>query len=129
MKNNGNNNGNKLTLSGVIKVLIAAAAAIIILFLIWFYRDKIKAWIASLRFVASGSAKTMDEFAKLGDTNRDGVIDSLDQKAIEDALNSKPGDANWNVSADLNGDGIVDVLDAQILSKHYGWRYANWIAQ
>jgi hypothetical protein len=33
---------------------------------------------------------------------------------------STPSSSNWNPNADLNGDNVVNILDAIILSNHFG---------
>jgi di/tricarboxylate transporter len=68
-----------------------------------------------------------EEFHKLGDVNRDGVIDIYDLVLVEVAYGSKPGDPYWNPDADLNGDGIVDDKDVAILTAHYGLTFEEWV--
>jgi beta-lactam-binding protein with PASTA domain len=66
--------------------------------------------------VASGSAVglVVSSGALRGDVNHDGQVDILDLVAVLEALGKKvsPGDPR-----DLNGDGIVNLKDAQILIR------------
>jgi hypothetical protein len=68
-----------------------------------------------------------EEFHRLGDVNRDGVIDDKDMALLSAAYGSTPGAPNWNPDCDLNGDGIVDITDIFIASKNYGLRYEDWV--
>jgi hypothetical protein len=68
-----------------------------------------------------------EEFHKLGDVNRDGVIDGKDLALVSKAYGSKPGDANWNPDADLNGDGVVDSYDLAIVTAHFGLKFEEWV--
>lgn len=73
-----------------------------------------------------------EEFHKLGDINRDGVIDQADLALLQASWGSKSGDPNWNPDCDLNGDGVVNVLDLGILSRNYGkdiWSWLRWPSQ
>ncbi|MDA0747104.1 MAG: cohesin domain-containing protein, partial [bacterium] len=46
-----------------------------------------------------------------GNSVPDGVVDSADLNAINDALFSQPGDANYNTYADMNRDNIINGSD------------------
>jgi len=70
-----------------------------------------------------------DKFHKMGDVNRDGVIDEIDLNLLKEAFGSTPGAPNWNPECDLNGDGKVDVLDVAIASKNYGLTIERWKAR
>lgn len=59
----------------------------------------------------------------LGDINDDGIVDRYDATLLEDAFGSKLGDSNWNAAADLNGDNVVNILDAIILANHFLQHY------
>jgi len=72
------------------------------------------------------TAGDREQFRRLGDVNRDGVIDDVDIAAIKAAYGSKPGAANWNPDADLNGDGKVDILDMTKASGNYGLTIEAW---
>ena len=56
----------------------------------------------------------------LGDVNRDGTIDQADGDIIGEAFDTVPGDPKWNVDADLNQDGVVDILDLSTWGLHVG---------
>jgi hypothetical protein len=45
------------------------------------------------------------------------IITLADANSIIEAFGSKLGDSNWNPIVDLNGDGIVNILDAIFLAK------------
>jgi len=70
-----------------------------------------------------------EAFHKLGDVNRDGVINNTDLNLLREAYGSKPGMANWNPDADLNGDGKVDMTDIGIASKNFGLTIEAWKAK
>jgi hypothetical protein len=53
----------------------------------------------------------------MGDVNRDGYIDMIDEYLIGDAFGSHPGDDNWNPDADIIEDLEVNILD----SARCGW--------
>jgi hypothetical protein len=53
------------------------------------------------------------------DVDGDGVVTDKDLAAFACAYGSKIGDANYNVKADLNGDGRVDVRDLAILGQFF----------
>lgn len=55
-----------------------------------------------------------------GDMNSDGIVDIYDAILLANAINSKPGDQNWNFAADINGDNVVDIYDAILLANNYG---------
>jgi hypothetical protein len=42
----------------------------------------------------------------------------LDAITLGNAFLTTPGSSNWNPNADINGDGIVNILDAIILGNH-----------
>jgi hypothetical protein len=54
------------------------------------------------------------------DVNNDGVVNSLDLVCVKEAYGSKPGDANWNASADVNRSLIINASDLHKLGKDYG---------
>lgn len=55
----------------------------------------------------------------IGDVNGDGEVDINDLIAWDAAYGSRPGDLNWNVQADINGDGVVDEQDGQLIVQNY----------
>jgi hypothetical protein len=56
----------------------------------------------------------------LGDVDGDGAVGTSDLIAFCDAYGSEPGDSNWDVYCDLNGDDKIDASDLFDLSKNYG---------
>lgn len=46
-----------------------------------------------------------------GDLNLDGIVDIADAILASNSFNTTPQDPNWNVLADLDGNGIVDIFD------------------
>jgi len=62
----------------------------------------------------------MEKFHRMGDVNRDGVIDQTDLNLVNAAYDSKSGDPNWNPDCDLDGDGVVSIRDARIVSLNFG---------
>jgi len=69
-----------------------------------------------------------DAFHKLGDVNRDGIIDVTDLNLLKVAFGSTPGMPNWNPDCDLNGDGVINVRDVATASAHYGLTIEKWKA-
>jgi len=68
-----------------------------------------------------------EEFHRMGDVNRDGVIDNTDLDLLQAAYGSKPGSPNWNPDCDLDGSGKVDLFDATILLQNYGLTFKEWV--
>jgi hypothetical protein len=54
-----------------------------------------------------------------GDINGDGKIDDADFLLMEQAYGGKIGSQNWNTWADINNDGIVNLLDLVIFGFQY----------
>jgi outer membrane protein assembly factor BamB len=72
------------------------------------------------------SPAQQEMFRSLGDINREGFIDTLDYILMGNAWLSTPDQCHWNPDADLNGDLIVDVVDAYLLMLNYPndiWTY------
>jgi hypothetical protein len=62
----------------------------------------------------------------MGDINRDGYIDDVDMQLITNAFDSVPGDPTWDSRCDLNGDGVVNIIDASTAGTNHGlniWDY------
>lgn len=76
---------------------------------------------------AAAPATLFAQFRKLGDVNADGVIDGTDLALIQVAYGSTPESPNWNPAADLNGDGVVNILDVVTCSSNQGLTYATWL--
>jgi len=69
-----------------------------------------------------------EAFRKMGDVNRDGIIDSTDINLITAAFGSYKGQPNWNADADLNGDGKVDITDLVTVNRNFGLTIEMWKA-
>jgi len=69
-----------------------------------------------------------EAFRKMGDVNRDGVIDTVDINLVAAAYGSMAGSPNWNPDADLNGDGKVDIKDLVTCNKNFGLTIEIWKA-
>ncbi len=52
---------------------------------------------------------------KLGDINDDGKSDCEDVRRLKGFLGTRRGDVLWDYKSDLNGDGVVDRKDLEIL--------------
>ena len=57
-----------------------------------------------------------------GDANRDGTVDDSDLALINASLGLCDGDPDFNGNADLNADGCVDAIDANIVTAAFGNR-------
>jgi hypothetical protein len=55
-----------------------------------------------------------------GDINADGKVDQLDLRMLATAYGSTPTQPNWNLSADINGNKIVEVQDLFVIGTNYG---------
>ncbi len=57
----------------------------------------------------------------VGDFNADGVVDANDLAILTAAMDTQPGDPNWNPACDISipSDGFVDDLDLLIFHRHY----------
>jgi hypothetical protein len=55
----------------------------------------------------------------VGDVNGDHVVDILDFSIIAKAFGSQPGQPNWDVRADLDGNGIVDIADVILAANFF----------
>lgn len=56
----------------------------------------------------------------IGDLDHDGDVDIYDITVFSDAYGSEPSDPNWNPLADFNGDNIINLYDAVLLTANYG---------
>lgn len=79
-----------------------------------------------------------NDFWSIGDVNRDGYINDVDLAVIDAAWGSMAVDdpttpwddtENWNPDADLNGDGVVNMLDRNICSIHQGYDICAYFAR
>jgi hypothetical protein len=55
-----------------------------------------------------------------GDINADGRVDQNDLRILATAFGSTPTQPNWNLSADINGNKIVEVQDLFVIGTNYG---------
>jgi uncharacterized protein (TIGR03790 family) len=55
----------------------------------------------------------------VGDANQDGRVDLSDFQIVNAALGTKVGDAGYNPLADMDGNGIIDANDIQIVTANY----------
>jgi hypothetical protein len=58
-----------------------------------------------------------------GDVNNDGVVDVRDIAIFGKAFGSYPGHPRWNPAADLDGNGIVNILDGVKIAKNFGKKW------
>jgi hypothetical protein len=65
----------------------------------------------------------------LGDVDGNGIVDQLDVEIVAMALNGKPGDANWTMSADIwpetvtgpyTADNVIDHNDLDLVIQNLG---------
>jgi len=69
-----------------------------------------------------------DAFQKIGDIDRNGVIDLYDVVAIQKAYDSTPSSPNWDARCDLNGDGYVGLEESIIIMRNYGMTIEQYAA-
>jgi len=55
-----------------------------------------------------------------GDVDDNDVIEINDASAIGGAFGTVPGDTYWNASADINNDGVINILDLVLMGGNYG---------
>ncbi|HWB95567.1 MAG TPA: dockerin type I repeat-containing protein, partial [Bryobacteraceae bacterium] len=53
-----------------------------------------------------------------GDVNEDFQVDCTDVNTIKAAMGSHPGQANYNAQADINNDGVVNVIDLALVARY-----------
>jgi rhodanese-related sulfurtransferase len=56
----------------------------------------------------------------IGDLNTDGTVNILDIAIVAKAFGTKPGDSNWNPSADLDKNGWINIVDVALVARNYG---------
>ncbi|NLS91835.1 MAG: hypothetical protein GXX96_06600, partial [Planctomycetaceae bacterium] len=57
-----------------------------------------------------------------GDVNADGLVDGLDSQAVTAALGTIQGGPGYAWNADVDGNGVIDSGDVQILASNFGFR-------
>jgi hypothetical protein len=62
----------------------------------------------------------MNPYVLLGDVNSDGVVDIRDIAIFGKAFGFYPGHPRWNPAADLDGNGIINILDGVKIAKNFG---------
>ncbi len=55
----------------------------------------------------------------IGDVNGDGITDEADRAALVDAVDSGMSNGDNGLNTDLNGDGVVDLVDLEYFAKGY----------
>ncbi len=55
-----------------------------------------------------------------GDLDRDGRVDTLDASILLASYGSKPTDPMWNPDADLNRDGVINIIDLGMWASNLG---------
>jgi hypothetical protein len=67
----------------------------------------------------------------LGDVDGNGIVDQSDVNIVQAAMGSRPGDANWNMSADIwpetvtgpkTADNVIDQNDLNLVKQNLGRR-------
>ncbi len=53
----------------------------------------------------------------LGDVNGDGVVNCVDASIVKAGFGTHTGEVGYNLAADLNSDGVVDIRDLFIVSR------------
>jgi PKD repeat protein len=56
----------------------------------------------------------------LGDVNCDGKVDILDILEWAKAFGTVNGEEGFNPTVDVNGDNVIDIMDAVLISLHFG---------
>ncbi|MFC1783851.1 Ig-like domain-containing protein, partial [Planctomycetota bacterium] len=75
--------------------------------------------IAGINESTSGDYELQISIA--GDINVDGLIDGIDNQILNDAQGTSEGQAGYLFEADLDGSGVIDITDTQVLIKNYGF--------
>ena len=66
---------------------------------------------------ASGSATIPVTITSIGDVNNDGKVDCADMAIVKASFGKKTGQAGFDARADVNGDGIVNVIDLSTVAR------------
>jgi PKD repeat protein len=62
---------------------------------------------------------TITVLRHIADLNEDDVVNILDLAIFGKAFGSSPGSARWNPLADLDGNGMVNILDGSAIARSY----------
>jgi len=54
------------------------------------------------------------------DLNKDGNVNSGDATAVTAAFGTRPGNPKWNEAADLDWNGLINIVDVALVTKDYG---------
>ncbi len=73
-------------------------------------------------FYKNGEISILEKAYDPADFNRDGKVDDKDAKILQDCMDAKDGDTNYNWRCDLNYDRVIDVNDYTIFAKSYSKR-------
>jgi PKD repeat protein len=65
----------------------------------------------------SGSATIPVTITSIGDLNNDGKVDCADMAIVKASFGKKTGQVGFDARADVNGDGIVNVLDLSTVAR------------
>lgn len=71
--------------------------------------DGVRSHVAMVPLVVTGTP---------GDVNSDGAVGCDDVTAVRASFAKSVGKPGYNLSADFNGDGFVNVLDLQFVAQH-----------
>jgi len=66
---------------------------------------------------------TISKVKMLGDVTGDKKINIYDVVSVAVAYGSKPGDAKWNVQADLIRNNLINIFDVVAVTSKYGKKY------
>jgi len=61
--------------------------------------------------------------AFVGDFNRDWTVNYSDIEIVVGAFFTRPGDARWNQVADVNRNGVINMVDIGMTAKAFGTQY------
>jgi len=62
----------------------------------------------------------MKPYVLVGDVNKDAVVNIKDLALFGKAFGSYPGHPRWNPAADIDGNGIINIVDGTIIAKNFG---------